>query len=854
MFKFTTINHINNDTSRPLINLTTKNGSRFLFGKVPEGSQRIINSITSDLKFTKLEGLFITGSIFSWSDIGGLPGLFLTISDATKKNFNVFGNSKLLNFIVCTWRYFVFRLGIKLNIYDTDEPIKNEEFIVYPIKIKPNKTNLNSDVSFANKLSIQVKKLASLMFPLDTSEVNSMDLDSYKKDTSKNDIQTHVELPKASQIVNTQDSYNYIIDFVPIRGKFDVQKAISLGVQPGPLFKQLTEGKPVLNKEGVEILPDQVIGQSKSFPKVLIVDIPNEAYFENTINSIELVQDGIGLVYHFLGDDVNFNLQEYKEKFISRFSNSTNHVISHKSISNNVIINEKFISNLIQLKSLMNENFNFINSEEFKEFNSDNISSLHTLQQFIINDTGVNTDFKNVAKATNKSICENEVQPLNIPESISYETMNETPLFNLYPESTNSLTDLIHVCTLGTGSALPSIHRNVISTLIRIPHKSKNGDISYKAILLDGGENTIGSLLRNFGHNNNENFNNIFKELSLIYLSHLHADHHLGLVSIINKWFDMNSENDSKLYLIVPWQFETFLNDWYSLEGQYHPFFNWQRLEFFGCESFLVETRLPEYRKISLDEFEHKFDNSNTNNLKIIRKDIGKVDKNGIKSMFNDLNLIDVGTIRAIHCPWAYSVTFNFKLDSKTEESFKVSYSGDTRPNPNFVKIGLNSDLLIHEASLDSNWIEEAINKKHTTMLEALQICKLLKCKKLLLTHFSTRYGNSNNCIFRNELPEKVKELKNYLNTDEAEVYNVFNDDNDFNYDITMVYAYDLMNVRMGQDFKNQESKWKILNDIFEISATINEDKINLKKEQKRNERVALMSKKKRRISPVIDN
>lgn len=58
------------------------------------------------------------------------------------------------------------------------------------------------------------------------------------------------------------------------------------------------------------------------------------------------------------------------------------------------------------------------------------------------------------------------------------------------------------------------------------------------------GENTLGTMMRNFGHNNKEQLIKIFEELSLIHLSHLHADHHLGIISIINKWFEINIDSE----------------------------------------------------------------------------------------------------------------------------------------------------------------------------------------------------------------------------------------------------------------------------------------------------------------------
>ena len=121
--------------------------------------------------------------------------------------------------------------------------------------------------------------------------------------------------------------------------------------------------------------------------------------------------------------------------------------------------------------------------------------------------------------------------------------------------------------SLGTGSALPSIHRNVLSNLVRIPYKDEEThEIRFRALLLDGGENTIGTLMRNFGHDSLKQLKQIFSELRLIYLSHLHADHHLGIISVISAWAEANKNNTDKLYLVIPWQYNNFITEWYRLE------------------------------------------------------------------------------------------------------------------------------------------------------------------------------------------------------------------------------------------------------------------------------------------------
>lgn len=79
----------------------------------------------------------------------------------------------------------------------------------------------------------------------------------------------------------------------------------------------------------------------------------------------------------------------------------------------------------------------------------------------------------------------------------------------------NSLT----VIPLGTGSSAPGKYRNVSSTLLQL---------SSRNILLDCGEGTGGQLLRVFGPLLQEEL----RKIKLIFISHLHADHHLGIFTI----------------------------------------------------------------------------------------------------------------------------------------------------------------------------------------------------------------------------------------------------------------------------------------------------------------------------------
>lgn len=794
MFTITTIAHKTDDSRHPLIVLTSRDGYKYLIGKVPEGSQRILNE--NKIKMPKLRGILLTGATFSWSEVGGIPGLFLTLSDSVKKSVDVYANT-LFPYILSTWRYFVFRKGVELKVIENEKDgviIADASIVLKKIGIEPkavehkgccdshNLSESSGTLSSPSKLVRQLKKVTSLMFPINTEDVNSADPDSYKVDVKGSEIHTHIGLPHPKDILPTsqQKSINYLCRFLPIRGKFDPVKAKSLGLKPGKDFLTLSAGTPVVNEAGVTITSDQVLSTPKSFKKLLIIDIPTNAYLENTLNSNEWFSfegtgnEDIGVVYHFLGDEINYQSDEY-QNFMKKFPEDCKHIISHEKLSNNTINFKRQADNIAQLKSILDSNFNIPNYENYQPLEFENIHKLQQNQQVIITPESVKHDESLiVVDKFEKS------QP--IPLDIKYQNVK----------------DNVQIVTLGTGSAIPSLYRNVIATLLRIP-VNINDSVQFKTILLDGGENTLGTMLRNFGHNNYEQLNQVFEELCMIHLSHLHADHHLGLISVINKWFEINQDKSKNLYLIVPWQYDHFMKEWYKLEAQVNELVDFNRIKYISCEEFLqYNNKQPEIQQINLDFFEEQFDaNRLHGHFKRVTK---QADVDLINQMFTDLNIESIDTVRAIHCAWAYSISITFKIDESN--TFKVSYSGDTRPNPQFAKIGYKSDLLIHESSLDNDLVEEALAKKHSTMIEAVTVARLMHCPKLILTHFSSRYSSGAKIALDvEELTRLSDELSRYLQTNHENIFDHLENPHlpvlELK-DLEICFAFDMMNVRLN--------------------------------------------------------
>ncbi|CAB4256033.1 similar to Saccharomyces cerevisiae YKR079C TRZ1 tRNA 3'-end processing endonuclease tRNase Z [Maudiozyma barnettii] len=798
MYTITTVTQPCADTKHPLLLLQTVHGDRYMFGKIGEGAQRAITE--NKIRLAKLENIFLTGKL-DWSSTGGLAGLILTIADQGKNKIVLNYGNKLINYVISTWRYFVFRFGIKLqsNIMSSlnDNQIYKDPLInVKAFTVTP---KISNEPVFNIAEDTVLNTIVANMFPKHAPT---------SKYDPTSDPHLNVELPRVNF---EQSSTNYEISFNPIRGKFLVQEAIRLGVPKGPMFAALTKGTPVTLDNGTKVTPEQVLEKQRRFPKILILDIPDDSYiqsFEEQFSNYDAAH--LGAIYYFLDDSVTINDQliRFMESFTTSNKN-IKHIVSHPNVSLNSLAFVGSAVTTLKLKALQMENYNLprtnnllsrefydcfeksvpegtsmIQSQEDSIQTQLNKSNVHIMEK----DTLITVDATPVDESTDNYKCQvstegthmtddakvwrelydSHIEPLNLP-TVSYETLITNQKNQNNFNNSKEKADHVEIVTFGTGSALPSKYRNVISTLVKVPYIDESNNISQRNILFDAGENTIGQIKRNFSENKQQD---IFKDLKMIYLSHLHADHHLGIISILREWYQYNkSDPDARIYLVSPWQYNKFVKEWLLLESPEILL----RINYISCEHLInervcrMETKpinVDEYVDLMNDEFGENESNSDgesageLRSLKRRRLELNNMSSfrniKMIRSMYEDLHIQRFQTCRAIHCNWAYSNSITFQVSNT--KTFKVSYSGDTRPNiDNFAKdVGQNSDLLIHEATLDNELQEDAIKKKHCTINEAITVSNKMNAQKLLLTHFSQRYPKVPNIM--NNVEIKAKE------------------------------------------------------------------------------------------------
>lgn len=223
-------------------------------------------------------------------------------------------------------------------------------------------------------------------------------------------------------------------------------------------------------------------------------------------------------------------------------------------------------------------------------------------------------------------------------------------------------------------------------------------------MLLDCGEATYLQLHRFYGK---KGVKEVLGRLRAIFISHNHADHHFGLVRLIREreriYECTNTPLPPPLILIVPDCIEQFLVE-------------------FGAEVAKYEKLYRQYSIIKLQDL--LFEEQMTASVATAKR-----------QAMAALSLSELVTVRVPHCRDSHGIVIT------TEGGEKIAYTGDTLFSDAFDRAGLDATLLIHEATMNDDLAEEAKEKRHSTISEAIRAGFNCKAKFTMLTHFSQRYA-----------------------------------------------------------------------------------------------------------------
>ena len=300
---------------------------------------------------------------------------------------------------------------------------------------------------------------------------------------------------------------------------------------------------------------------------------------------------------------------------------------------------------------------------------------------------------------------------------------------------------------LGTGSAIPSKYRNVSGLVV--------DNVVQGAVLrvvCDFGEGSLGQWATSVPREDAAiPLGPEMLSIRAVFLSHSHADHVLGVFSLVDhrqKVLEaVGSDAHRPMLVMCPADMITFFEDMCPVVLTNPGRTSLHRLEVdANAEAiqqlvaaspagqqhlFLVQTNSP------ADQYQPP---RNADEVLVNPRSLPQIDAfikafdtcNGVASYSMTVLPVD-------HPAYAHA------LCMRATSGWSWCYSGDGRPSPLLGRVARSHpyaplDVLVHECTFDDTLTVEAAAKKHSTLSEAISVGQMAGTKHVLLNHFSQRY------------------------------------------------------------------------------------------------------------------
>ncbi|KAI8587866.1 beta-lactamase-like protein [Geranomyces variabilis] len=710
---------------------------RYLFN-CGEGTQRFCHEHKVGIR--KVEQIFLTR--VAWECVGGLPGMLLTLADAGASSIALNGPGNLSHFMAST-RHFIYRESLDLKIAEHGPdvaPFQDDNLTVTPVHLSPDlppapnsrkrKSDSDLEVAYANK-----KTVLDRMFP--GSRGQHPLADSSSEAAGPPPVAAEMSIPagssedavvttataepggvlKRSEIgrlnaaplpISTPDPtvLAYICRGPAVPGKFDPKAAIKLGLKPGPDFGKLQRGESVTAPDGTVVSQEQVVGPERPGAIFIIIECPSLAYISAIATASQFTplfaaKDPVRCIVHILADGV---LEDARyQDWMNKFSPKTHHLVVGKRYNPAEICFRGAADFQVEVNALDKDIFPL----QYYTPNAElEIKTIPQLPKLTVAAKPL-TDFT-IEPAPKLETTEclppfvAKLEPVQGRATIVEEAqaMIAQAALTRQGMALHSAEDGVVVVPLGTGSAIPGRFRNVSSTFVTFPTGN---------LLLDAGEGTLGQLFRHYGP---EALRKEVAKLKLVFVSHLHADHHLGIIRMLSFWNEVRDTQAKPLVMIAPARYRIFMKEYSDVED-----FGFDRILFIDCEEMRWK---KEGAAAAADSASSSADTGLLNERLAILKE--------------SMQLDSVAAVLVDHCPWAYALVL------QTRVGCKLVFSGDCRPSENLIEAGKGATILIHEGTLCDSMKDEADRKRHCTIGQAIQVAEKMQARNLLLTHFSQRY------------------------------------------------------------------------------------------------------------------
>uniref|UniRef100_A0A8C7GW68 Zinc phosphodiesterase ELAC protein 2 n=1 Tax=Oncorhynchus kisutch TaxID=8019 RepID=A0A8C7GW68_ONCKI len=637
--------------------------NRYLFN-CGEGTQRLMQE--HKLKAARLDNIFLTR--MSWENVGGLSGMILTLKDTGVPEVVLSGPPQLEKYVNA------------IRVFSG--PLEEIKLAVRPYTEKQyaDDTMTVSQIPIFDERSMQ--------------RYQGHQCPSSRMLSSKGHQFSHCIFISGGKARATRDP-SLVVAFIckvrntiSLRGTSWLLKQNTLGYQGtaaiGPLIAALKDGKSV-TYEGREIHPEEVCTLTDPGPAFIVVECPSEEFVQPICIDQQYqrggTEDPAALVVHMSPESV-LKTDEYKQ-WMERFPSTTEHLILNEQVC--TVHNVR--SHKIQTQ------LNLIHPEIFPE-----LQHYKTKTQAALHVPNVRAECLLKFQLRPKIEWQRDAIPSCDTEEFVKEAA-EAPNFLQEVEECKKMVFLAgraekypEVVFLGTGSALPMKIRNVSGNLVNIS--------ATQSVLLDCGEGTFGQLCRHYGDSVDETL----AKISTVFISHMHADHHTGLLSLLfqrERALATLGKAFSPIYLIAPVQMMTWLN-------LYHD----------HCEEILSHVNIVPSKVMCEGAEVSKFKT-----------------KAFIQALLKKSDLVKFQTCPVRHCKNAFACSITH------QSGWQLVFSGDTMPCDALTHMGKNATLLIHEATLEDGLEDEAVEKRHSTTSQAIGIGMKMNAEFIMLNHFSQRYA-----------------------------------------------------------------------------------------------------------------
>ena len=271
------------------------------------------------------------------------------------------------------------------------------------------------------------------------------------------------------------------------------------------------------------------------------------------------------------------------------------------------------------------------------------------------------------------------------------------------------------VTILGSNSAIPAYGRNHTSHFVQVKNKR---------FLIDCGEGTQHQM-RRYGLK--------AQQLDVIFISHLHGDHYLGLVGLLSSLHLQGRKRELLLYG------PKGLDEIITLQLKYsETVFNYN-LRFIEVDTTIAQVIYEDARvHVSTIPLEHRIPCSGY----LIKEQPHPYRINKTK-ISEDIGLQDLATLKQGKPVIGSDGAVIYDLESYTlppKISRAYAFCSDTKYDPDLHTIVNKVDLLYHESTFLNERELTASNTFHSTAAQAAQVAKDADVGKLLIGHFSARY------------------------------------------------------------------------------------------------------------------